>query len=237
MILNLSKSTNSLQQYDYYNTFKVATFNEYDRDDENDSVDSTIPRQALEQKNKKILLKSNNKFSTKRIKKSIRFDDDVERFPSSEPAMTEEGKHSAWYSVRELQTMKKQAKAYAKFVGSIDSKSMNELLHDMTYDVDDDINDKEIICLRGLEKYANCQQTSSVSSGTLRRMLVQNVLLEQSKQKIQEKRDDSDNENYDDDVKYSDDELICKTSMAVSKNCRDFAYQIAQKSYCIPAFV
>lgn len=235
MIVNLSisnspKPKNPLHQHDYYNAFKVIPFSDYDSDDENDSVNSTIPCDALEQRNKKIVLQSNSEFSSKAIKKSVRFHDSVESFPSWEPDLTEDEKRNAWYSINELQTMKKHAKLYAKFIRTIDSTIMDDILHDMSYNIYDHANDDEIICLRGLEKYL--KGSSSGSSSARRRMLVQNVLLEQRRQRRQASCDDNDDEAY---VISSNEEQIRNISKEVSMICQDFALQIAQKSYCIPA--
>jgi hypothetical protein len=235
MIVNLSithspKPKKSLQQYNYYTAFKVIAFGDYDSDDENDSINSTIPRDALEQRNKKIILQSNSECSSKTIKKYVRFHDSVESFPSLEPELTEEEKRNAWYSIHELQTMKKQMKLYAKFISTIDSTIMDDLLNDMSFNVDDNINDDEIICLRGLEKYLKGH--SSGSSSARRRMLVQNVLLEQRRQRRQANWDDNNDEDY---VISSNEEQIRNMSKEISKICQGFASQIAQKSYCIPA--
>ena len=195
-----------------------------DSDDENYYCMLDVPNVALTQKNV-----HNDRFQSDKNKKSVRFHDVVETCTLMEEPITAEEKGMAWYTHREIETIRNNTRLYAKFLISIDSEAMDSLLNTELCDFMDEECDgssieDEIICLRGLEKYVPNKLSSALlsSSSVRRKILIERVIVEQSIQM-----------NYHGVIHSPD--RIREASASISKKCSTFAYQIAQKSYCFIA--
>jgi hypothetical protein len=160
--------------------------------------------------------------------KSVQFHDVVQvHTPIQEPITLME-KRMTWYSVEELQKMKEENHSYIKFLSSIGTEEINYLLNNEVDDTENDNND-EFVCWRGLERFiptTTCNAKNEPLAVTLhlrRQNIVLNVLRKQSRIRRNEEELP---------IEQSIDEIIRVTSIENSKSCSDYAYQVAQKSYC-----
>lgn len=199
--------------------------------EENDTYSCCTPKISLIEKNNNKVQQNEDK-GKKINDKSVRFHDVVQRCTIVEEPITDQEKEMTWYSLEEIQQMKKHTRSYAKLIISIASNIINDLLNNETNDEDDNISDGDVICLRGLEKFISnhkCQSSTSscfaLSTNGKRKIMIQHVLLEQNliKKELLSKE------------LLRNDERIREVSIQFSKQCSDYAYHIAQKSYCFSA--
>jgi hypothetical protein len=160
-------------------------------------------------------------------KKSVHFHDVVQVHVTTQKPITYMEKHLTWYSVEELRKLKANNYSYIKFLSLVGTEEINNLLN---HEVNDTENDdcEEVVCLRGLERFiptttccnATKKKSLAVALQVRRKNIVQNVLREQSR--IRKELP----------MEHPIDELLRGTAIEYSKSCRDYAYQIAQKSFC-----
>lgn len=218
-ISNSEKAMHSLQKYDSYNALSVVYFSDFESEDENDSVSSTVTREVFECKK---LWK--NATDSKKQKKAVRFTESIEVIPSVTLEITDNERRSTWYTRMELRLMKKHTRQYAKYVRTIDSNTISELLNDSLVDLYDETTTDDMVCLRGLEKHVTLPQTYRESYRSRRNILVKHVLCEQRRQKIEQKqRCHESNITFSDHyrINTSNNDQRCNVSVTYSQNCRE----------------
>jgi hypothetical protein len=152
-------------------------------------------------------------------KKSVQFNDVVITHSPTQPPITQMEKQKTWYSREELRKMREHYQLYIKFVSSIGPETTKYLLNNEAGD------NGEIVCWRGLERYIpssiSNESPSSISQSlsVRRKQIVKQVLFEQSRLKAEP-------------AEQPIEEIIRTTSIECSKICSEYAYCIAQKSYC-----
>jgi hypothetical protein len=221
-----SQALHKLERHVRYNDIMETPAGGCLHDSFNKVYNPPLTISSIEQDDEEELVSQGKKPKTN--KKSVQFHDVVQVHTSTQAPITLMEKHMTWYSVEELRRMKRNNLSYIKFLSSIGSEEINILLKNEVDDTETNDN-SEVVCWRGLERFiptSTCRNNEPlpVTLQLRRQNIVRNVLLKQSRIISKDEEVSIDQQTID--------EIIRATSIEYSKSCCEYAYQIAQKSYC-----
>lgn len=170
-------------------------------------------RQEQQEQQQQSIQQQSTQQQHHKLKKSVHFNEVVDVVILNEEPINDIEKRIAFYNANEIHLIRKQNKSIGKFLRHMDFNTLSTL-----FPVDDDdnnMNDDDIICLRGLEKMISNEVKLMLRMR--RQRIVRTILCQQDEWLLE--------------LVSNNEETLREISYDISKDDVKRAYQLAQDDY------